>query len=107
MPMPTTKTHTIEARHRELLNHLRRLPLGTSEGLWNGRRYGATLSASVDLKRWSLFAEERAGRDIVSFNLYVLSDGTVLLKPCEMATEKVVRFVREYAPEIAADGRAS
>ncbi|NDV89148.1 hypothetical protein GTW51_20990 [Aurantimonas aggregata] len=74
-----------------------RLPVGYSEGLVRGRRYGVTVRRSADGKRSWLFGEELAGNDHVSCNLYRLRDRT-LLKPCEMAPEKVIDFVLEFRP---------
>jgi hypothetical protein len=72
---------------------LPKLPDGTMEGVFQGRRWGATIQRSADRRRIWLFAEKRGGTDIVSFNLYVLSDGKVLLKPCEMSFGKAIAFV--------------
>lgn len=82
----------------DFLEKLAALPCGYSEGLLDGRRYGVTLSVSADKKCWKLFAEELGGNDHVSFNLYFLSSGAPLLKPCEMAEPKVIAFVLGYAP---------
>lgn len=75
------------------LQALADIPTGYSEGDFNGRRWGVTVKRSPDLKRIWLFAEDLAGSDIVSFNLYGLEDGRHRLKPCEMSSEKVVAFV--------------
>ena len=69
------------------------LPRGYSEGFFDGRRYGVSVQRSDDGRRNSLFARDLAATDIVSFNLYRLESGETLLKPCEMSSEKVVRFV--------------
>src|SRR5262245_19442240 len=69
------------------------LPEGYSEGIYGGRRYGVSLRRSDDGRRYSLFARELAGTDIVSFNLYRLGSGNASLKPCEMSAEKVRDFV--------------
>jgi hypothetical protein len=83
---------------RAVLSRLRALPLGYSEGLFDGRAYGLTVTASADRRRWWLWAEDLGGRDRVSGNLYVLADGRVLLKPCEMAVDKVAAFVDGFRP---------
>ena len=70
-----------------------RLPSGYSEGVFDGYRYGVTVKRSDDGRRNSLFARDLAATDIVSFNLYRLESGETLLKPCEMSSEKVARFV--------------
>jgi hypothetical protein len=66
---------------------------GYNEGFYEGRRYGVSLRRSNDRRRYSLFARDLAGTDVVSFNLYRLGSGTVSLKPCEMSAQKVRDFV--------------
>lgn len=82
----------------EFLERLRKLPVGYSQGDYQGRPYGVTLSISDDRKRWKLFAEELGGADIVSFNLYFLSNGDARLKPCEIPEQKAKAFVLGYRP---------
>lgn len=72
------------------------LPTGHSTGSFNGKRWGVTVTRSGDGRRLWLYAEELGGRDIVSFNLYRLSDKRVVLKPCEMSMKKVVDFVLRF-----------
>ena len=74
------------------------LPRGYSEGFFDGRRYGVSVQRSDDGRRNSLFARDLAGTDIVSFNLYRMLDGSTLLRPCEMSSEKVVNFVLGFTP---------
>lgn len=76
----------------DFLAKLDALPQGYSEGLYKGRRYGVTLSASSDGRRRWLYAEELGGAGRVSCNVY-LAGGRVLLKPCEMPEERVTDFV--------------
>ena len=51
------------------------------------------------LRNWAagrsqkLEAEELGGPDYISFNLFRLSSGEVLLKPCEMPRKKVIDFI--------------
>jgi len=75
-----------------------RLPSGYSEGVFDGYRYGVSVQRSDDGRRNSLFARDLAGTDIVSFNLYRVANGETLLRPCEMSSEKVVRFVLGFTP---------
>lgn len=84
-------THT-----SSFLTSLAQLPRGYSEGGYNDRRYGTTISVSADGQRIKLYSEELGGNDTVSFNLYVLKDGTTRLKPCEMPAAKVIDFVLGY-----------
>ena len=82
-----------------LLARLEALPVGASEGIYEGRRWSAALERSADGKRWKLYAEELGGNDHVSFNLYLTEGSGPLLKPCEMPAEKVIRFVEGYRPD--------
>jgi hypothetical protein len=78
---------------------LEALPKGYVEGHFDGRRWGSTVKRSDDGRRVWLFAEELGGEEIVSFNLYVLSSQRPMLKPCEMASEKVTEFVMGFVPD--------
>lgn len=72
---------------------------GYSQGVFDGRRWGVTVGRSPDQKRIWVYAEDLAGTDIVSFNLYRLENSGTALKPCEMSSEKVVAFVVGYHRE--------
>ncbi len=72
------------------------IPGGYSEGSFEAGRWGATLKRSPDGKRVWLYAEDLAGSDIVSFNLYLLEASGSTLKPCEMSSAKVIAFVLGY-----------
>jgi hypothetical protein len=76
------------------------LPSGYGEGLFEGRRYGVTVRISEDGRRRWLFGEALGGTDRVSCNLYRLENGRWLLKPCEMARDKVVDFVLGFRPDV-------
>lgn len=82
----------------EFITALESLPLGYTEGLYLGRRYGVTIEKSDDGRRWWLFGRELGGTDIVSLNLYRPRSGKIALRPCEMSVEKVTEFVRGYRP---------
>ncbi|MCV6593917.1 MAG: hypothetical protein OIF48_13255 [Silicimonas sp.] len=69
------------------------LPEGGYGGTFEGRRYRITKTLMATGRSQKLEAEELGGSDYISFNLYRLSDGTALLKPCEMPQDKVVAFV--------------
>ncbi len=69
------------------------LPEGGYGGTYNGRRYRITKTVMASGRSQKLEAEELGGSDYISFNLYRLSGGEALLKPCEMPEEKVVDFV--------------
>lgn len=72
---------------------LAELPEGYVSGVFQGRRWSATVRRSADGRRVWLYGEELGGADVVSFNLYVFSDASATLKPCEMQSSKVVDFV--------------
>ncbi len=69
------------------------LPNGGYGASLNGRRYRITKSQMSNGRSQKLEAEELGGTDYVSFNVYRLSTGEALLKPCEMSAEKVIGFV--------------
>lgn len=75
------------------------LDTGHQTGHFNGRRYGVTIERPVDARVTKLFAEELGGSDYVSFNLFRVGDDQAVLKPCEMAPEKVIDFVLQFKPE--------
>jgi len=85
---------------RHLLACLSAQPIGYSEGCYDGGRWSATVKVSADSRRWWLWAEELGGADRVSANVFVLADGRVLLKPCEMASGKVEDFISGYAADV-------
>jgi hypothetical protein len=69
------------------------MPLGGYGGSFKGKRYRITKTAMATGRSQKLEAEELGGNDYISFNLYRLSGGEPLLKPCEMSAEKVISFV--------------
>lgn len=85
-------------RLRAFKKALDRHAAGYSEGVLDGRRWAMTIKRSPDHRRTWLFAEDLAGGDVVSFNLYHLAHGPVL-KPCEMSSDTVVDFVLRFQPD--------
>jgi hypothetical protein len=69
-----------------------RVPLGWSEVMYAGRRYGLTRSVAAAGRAMAVYAEELGGRDVVSANLYLTTIGPQL-KACEMPAAKVVDFL--------------
>ena len=69
------------------------LPTGGYGGTFHGNRYRITKRQMSNGRSQKLEAEELGGPDHISFNLYRLASGQVLLKPCEMLEEEVVEFV--------------
>lgn len=74
------------------------LPLGTSRGTAQGKRYVATRSVFSAGRSSKLVAEELGGSDYISLNFYDLTRGPQLY-PCEMPADKVIAFLRSYQPE--------
>lgn len=73
------------------------LPLGSFDGLFQGRRYSVTRTERDGGRQGWLWAEELGGSDRISANFYRLKSG-LLLKPCEMAAAKVIAFVLNIEP---------
>ena len=69
------------------------MPVGGYGGSYMGKRYRITKTTMATGRSQKLEAEELGGTDYISFNLYRLSGGQPLLKPCEMPAEKVIAFV--------------
>ncbi|MGI9391618.1 MAG: hypothetical protein ACR2O1_16295 [Boseongicola sp.] len=77
----------------EFLSAFDELPTGGYGGTFQGKRYRVTKRQMSNGRSQKLEAEELGGPDYVSFNLFRLGSGQVLLKPCEMTEEKVIEFV--------------
>ncbi|MFP5078364.1 hypothetical protein ACLE20_13730 [Rhizobium sp. YIM 134829] len=97
-PAPATFS-SADANAPGFAEALARLPEGSSEGRFEGARWGVTVRRSTDGKRVWLYGEARDGSDIVSFNLYHLQAAGAALKPCEMSSQKVVDFVLGFVPD--------
>ncbi len=69
-----------------------RLPNGTFEADYDGRRWVATRSGFAGARAEKLVADAADGTDYISMNLYWLRRG-VRLAPCEMPEAKVRAFV--------------
>jgi hypothetical protein len=72
-----------------------RVPVGWSEVLYAGRRYGLTRTIAAEGRAMTVYAEELGGRDVVSANLY-LTAGGAKLRACEMPDAKVVDFLTRF-----------
>lgn len=70
------------------------LPIGYSEGEFQGKRYGISKSVFNQGRSLKVFANELGGTDFISLNLYLTKKGAVL-KPCEMPEEKVKEFLNK------------
>jgi len=80
-----------------LLKKLKSLPLGYSEILYEGKKYGVTRSEFNNGKSIKFYAEELGGKDFISLNYYITNQNE-LLKPCEMPEQKVIRFINQLKP---------
>lgn len=78
---------------KDFLEAFDQMPVGAFTATFDGRRYEAVRSVFANGKSEKLVAHEAGGADYISLNLYRLSDGRVLLKPCEVTEAKVRAFV--------------
>lgn len=69
-----------------------KIPVGYSEVIYKGGKYGVSRKDFNSGKSIKVYAEELGGNDFISFNYYETSEAT--LKPCEMPEEKVMDFLR-------------
>lgn len=83
----------------DLLTQIQAIPIGYSEVLFQGKRYGLSRTDFNAGKSIKVFAEELGGTDFISFNFYVTTQNQHL-KPCEMPAAKVIEFLNGY--ELAA-----
>jgi hypothetical protein len=74
-----------------------RVPVGWSEVVYAGRRYGLTRSVAAQGRAMAVYAEELGGQDVVSANLYLTESGPQL-RACEMPAAKVVDFLAGFEP---------
>ena len=79
-----------------VLNDLNRIREGYSEGIYNQKKYGLTKTTFNNGKSIKFYGEELGGNDFVSLNYYI-TKGKELLKPCEMAEQKVIHFLQNVA----------
>lgn len=80
-------------------------PEGYRDGVFEGRRWGVSLTRAAGGAKATLFARELGGTDFVSANFYQLAAGAEA-RPCEMPLAKVARFVAEFVADDAAVNRA-
>ncbi len=76
-----------------LLEKIKQLPVGYSEGVYNDKKYGVTRTDYNNGKSFKVYAEDLKGTDFVSLNYYITSKSE-LLKPCEMPERKVIDFLK-------------
>ena len=78
-----------------IFEKIQQIPLGYSEVLYNGQKYGLSRSDFNAGKSIKVFAEQLGGTDFISFNYYITS-GEHHMKPCEMPDEKVRHFLLHF-----------
>ena len=79
----------------ELSTQIQAIPLGYSEVLYQGKRYGLSRTDFNKGNSIKVFAEELGGTDFISFNFYITTQNQHL-KPCEMPAAKVIDFLKGY-----------
>jgi len=75
-----------------LLNIIKKLPEGYSEGSYNSKKYGITKTIFNNGNSFKVYGEELGGTDFISLNYYITKRKD-LIKPCEMPEQKVVHFL--------------
>lgn len=84
----------------DLVKQIQTIPVGYSEVLYQGKRYGLSRTNFNGGKSTKLFAEELGGTDFISCNFYITSQNQHL-KPCEMPAAKVMDFLNGYHPVVS------
>ena len=77
------------------LKRIRQLPLGYSEVVYKGIKYGVSRTDFNGGKSIKIYAEALGGKDVISLNYYITKNGE-RLKPCEIPKEKVRHFLKGY-----------
>ncbi|WP_298540146.1 peptide methionine sulfoxide reductase [uncultured Aquimarina sp.] len=75
-----------------LLEYIKRIPEGYSEGIYKNIKYSITKETFNKGKSFKIYGKELQGNDFISLNYYITSTSE-LLKPCEMPEQKVVDFL--------------
>ena len=88
------------------LTSLAALPDGYVEGSAEARRYGVTVTRSLDARRQWLYDEELGGEVRLSFNLSLLESGAALRR-CGVAAEKVTAFVIAFRRDKSKTGQTA
>lgn len=86
-----------EGQGQELDSLLRAIPEGWSRAEIDGQAWGVTRVTRAGGRMISLNAERLGHSDQLGANVWITSDGPVL-RPCEVPTDKVMRFLRAVAP---------
>lgn len=81
-----------------ILNTIRNIPEGYSEGSYKNRKYGITKTSFNTGNSFKIYGEELGGTNFVSLNYYITKKKD-LLKPCEMPEQKVIDFLENVILE--------
>lgn len=76
-----------------LLDSIKNIPEGYSEGIYQDAKYGITKTIFNNGKSFKIYAEELQGTNFISLNYYITSSSQ-FLKPCEMPEQKVIHFLK-------------
>ena len=74
-----------------------RVPEGWTAVLYKGRTYGLSRTTRANGRSVAVLARELGGKDEVSANIYLTSDGPHL-RSCEMPDAKVLNFLANWQP---------
>ncbi len=85
-----------------ILNSIKKIPEGYSEGIYNDRKYGITKTIFNNGNSFKVYGEELGGSDFISLNYYITKTKEVI-KPCEMPEQKVVHFLKNVIIESSAN----
>lgn len=81
-----------------ILNNIEKIPEGYSKGSYQDSTYGITKTIFNDGNSFKIYGEELGGTDFISLNCYITKEKD-LIKPCEMAEQKVVHFLENIVIE--------
>ncbi len=75
-----------------ILAHIKKIPEGYSEGIYNDRKYGISKTIFNKGDSFKIYSEELGGNDFISLNYYITKEKN-FMKPCEMPEQKVKHFL--------------
>jgi len=76
-----------------MLDHIKKIPEGYSQGIYKYRKYGITKTIFNDGDSFKIYGEELGGTNFISLNYYI-TKRKELIKPCEMTAQKVKHFLK-------------
>ena len=75
-----------------MLDHIKKIPEGYSQGIYKNRKYGITKTIFNDGDSVKIYGEELGDTNMISLNYYITKHKE-LIKPCEMTEQKVRHFL--------------